>query len=230
MTHPTQIFLSNPQGLRVEYRIDDAQLEIWWSPLAGKSTDFLDRNYSSRDNHLNVFKSIHLPDCSLDRFTSCEYDPYHTILHFKDQSLHIAIHPKQAVVMVWADSVLVIEIESGRFDTPLQRDQNLFRIERVEPRYRFEFAAAQGPGAGTFRHCPIVEQENCLFTQTTLTPGQHLSIGVGLAGEGLCDSLISLCSHPITVHLANCQSLLSTHEEMGATKSSRYPKMDALRS
>ncbi|NBD37430.1 MAG: hypothetical protein GVY10_02545, partial [Verrucomicrobia bacterium] len=56
--HPTQIFLSNPHALRVEFRLDDQRLDIWWSPRAGESADYRDRNYSSRDAHLCVFESI----------------------------------------------------------------------------------------------------------------------------------------------------------------------------
>lgn len=67
MTHPTQVFLSNPQALRVEYRLDDTRLDLWWSPLAGHSTPCTERNFSSRDAHLTVFDSITLPGCGLTR-------------------------------------------------------------------------------------------------------------------------------------------------------------------
>ncbi|MCD8483290.1 MAG: hypothetical protein LR015_11880 [Verrucomicrobia bacterium] len=60
--HPAQIFMHNPQGLRVEFNIDLGRLIIWWSPLAGLSTAAHDRNFSNRDEHLEVFASIQLPD------------------------------------------------------------------------------------------------------------------------------------------------------------------------
>jgi len=86
MSHPTQIFLSNPTALRVEYRLDDQRLELWWSPCAGQSTDSFDRTYSNRDAHLDVFASITAPGCGLEGFLSCDYDPYHCVLRFARQS------------------------------------------------------------------------------------------------------------------------------------------------
>lgn len=104
MTHPTQIFLSNPQALRVEYRLDDARLLLWWSPLAGKSTDCADRNYSHRDDHLEIFQDIHLPGYGLESFQRCDYDPYHCVLHFEGQSLHLAVRPDLAAVFLWGET------------------------------------------------------------------------------------------------------------------------------
>ncbi len=101
--HPTQIFLANPQALRVEYRLDNERLELWWSPLAGQSTDCADRNYSSRDAHLSVFAEISLPGCGLGAFQHCNYDPYHCALLFEKQTLHLALRTDLAAVLLWCD-------------------------------------------------------------------------------------------------------------------------------
>jgi hypothetical protein len=105
MQHPTQIFLSNPQALQAEYRLDDRRLELWWSPHAGESRHCADRKYSSRDAHLNVLQSIEFSGCGLEVFSDCDYDPYHCVLQFEGQSLHIAIAVGAPLVYVWVSKM-----------------------------------------------------------------------------------------------------------------------------
>ncbi|MCC5841044.1 MAG: hypothetical protein JJT96_13085 [Opitutales bacterium] len=103
-SHPTQIFMHNPQGLRVEYLLDDEQLLLWWSPLAGQSTAAHDRNFSNRDDHLEVFASITLPGCGLEAFARCDYDPYHSVLHFGDRALHLLVRPDAPALILWSEA------------------------------------------------------------------------------------------------------------------------------
>ena len=103
MTHPTQIFMHNPQGLRVEYRLDDERLSLWWSPLTGKSTAAHDRNFSNRDDHLEVFASVTVPGCGLEAFEHCDYDPYHCVLHFKERIVHLVARADAPALILWAE-------------------------------------------------------------------------------------------------------------------------------
>ena len=131
--HPTQIFMSNPQALRVEYRVDDERLELWWSPLAGKSNDCADRNYSSRDAHLDIFEEIRLPGCGLDEFRSCDYDPYHCVLHFDKQALHLVLRTDLSAVILYAERPQAVELKAFRHDETLSATGESFVVRHPEP-------------------------------------------------------------------------------------------------
>lgn len=227
--HPTQIFLSNPMALRVEYRLDDNRLILWWSPLAGRSTDCLDRNYSSRDAQLEVFASITLPDFGLGRFVSSTYDPYHCLLHFEDRLLHLALPTDQPSLLLWSDQELVVDFKSHRFDTPLTQEPTSLALRHAEPRYNFTFAVALGSGNGRLRHCHYTVPEFPIFTQARASAGQPLAIGVGLETDSVLSRAAALAvAGPDALLAANDESL-RPHLESGRTRSSRYPALVALR-
>ncbi len=227
--HPTQIFMSNPQALRVEYRLDDQRLEIWWSPLAGRSTDCADRNYSSRDAHLDVFESITIPDCGLEQFQGCDYDPYHCVLHFTGQTLHLALRPDSPAVLLWGERPLALDFKAARHDEDISATPHSFAMLHREPRYQFEFAASVGPGGGAFRHGTIHMPGNCRFARAELQAGQLIVIAVSLADDGARARATDLAARPTAAHLAETAALLAPFEAMGRTSSSAHPELDALR-
>lgn len=227
--HPTQIFLANPAALRVEYRLDDARLILWWSPLAGQSTDCRDRNYSSRDAHLEVFATIELPGCDLSNFRSCDYDPYHCVLHFEKQALHLALPVDQPTVALWSDQALTVDLKSHRFDVPSTQLSDRLALEHREPRYTFTFAAALGSGDGTLRHCHFHAPEQPVFTQATVAPGQLLTIGVGLDTEPVLARTVALASAGAAPLLQATEAALAPHLASGRITSSRYPHLAQLR-
>ncbi len=183
MTHPTQIFLSNPQALRVEYRLDDSRLLLWWSPLAGKSTACADRNYSHRDDHLEIFQEIVLPGCGLESFLRCDYDPYHSVLYFEGQTLHLAVRADTAAVLLWGENPLAVALKTFRHDEILAAEARLFYVQHPEPRFTFEFAACAGAGQGHIRYSPIHAPENSRYARAELSAGQLFVIGSGLRAK-----------------------------------------------
>jgi len=229
MTHSTQIFLSNPQALRVEYRLDDARLLLWWSPLAGKSTDCADRNYSNRDDHLEIFQEIALPGCTLASFQRCHYDPYHSVLRFEGQTLHLAVRPDVAAILLWSEQPLAVELKTFRHDKILATEPGLFHVCHPEPRFTFEFAACAGPGDGTLRYSHIHAPENSRYARAELSAGQLFVIGSGLQGENIHARLMEAAQRPVSSHLSETKSLLQDIEKSGYTRSRHFPQLEALR-
>ena len=227
--HPTQILLQNPQALRVEYRLDDQRLILWWSPLAGKSYDAAERNFSNRDNHLDVFERITIPGCGLDEFLGCDYDPYHCVLHFRAQALHIALRHDAAAVLLWAGQPLRVDFKSGRYDEILDASPTGLTLLHREPSHGFEFVAMLGDGEGTMRHSPFHAKWHSMYSQATLTPGQLLVIGVGLEGTDATESMRALAAVPPSGHLAATDAALAPIEETGRIVSKQHPDMDKLR-
>jgi len=229
MPHPTQIFLHNPQALRVEFRLDDQRLELWWSPKAGRSFDARDRNFSNRDNHLDVFESITLRGFGLDGFEGCDYDPYHTVLRWKQACLHLAVLPDAPVLLLWSSTPFTADFKTARYDAALLENARSFAVRHEEPSGAFEFAAALGDGSGAFRHCAFHAPWNSYYTQAAAAPGQVLSIGVSQAGEGAPDAVQAAAARGAEGTLAAIESVLAPVEAMGRITAPAHPDMEALR-
>lgn len=228
-THPTQVFLSTPQALRVEYRLDDQQLELWWSPRAGRSTDCFDRTYSNRDAHLDVFASIHLPGCTLESFLGCDWDPYHCVLRFTGQTLHLATRPDAAAVFVWGENAQLVEIKAARHDAPLAAGPDVFAVRHDDPQRAFVFAAALAPGAGCLRISPRKLTAHPLYARAELAAGQLLCIGVGEAEDPVVNRARAFAAQPWSVHAAATDAQLAPVLAMGRISSSRHPGLARLR-
>jgi hypothetical protein len=227
--HPTQVFFSNPNALRVEYRVDDGRLILWWSPLAGQSTDCRDRNYSSRDAHLSVFEEIELPGWDLGSFERCDYDPYHCVLHFAQGCLHLAVAIDQPALLLWSDQPLNVDFKAPRFAIAEVQQAAALQVRHDEPRHQFRFAAAIGAGDGHFRHCHFRAAEQPLFSQAALAAGQPLAIGVGLAHQPVVEALKALCVAGHHAVLEQADAALAAQIACGNTVSETYPQLDALR-
>lgn len=229
MAHPTQILLHNPQALRVEFRLDDQRLILWWSPLAGSSSAAADRNFSSRDNHLHVFEEIALSGCSTDEFLGCDYDPYYCVLRFRGQTLHIAVRHDLPAVILWADRPLQVHFKSARYDDVLEAGASGLALRHSEPSYGFEFVAALGGGTGAMRHSPFRGQWRSHYSEAALSAGQPLAIGAGLEGGETASRIRSLADKPPGDHLREVDAALAPIEEMGRIVSKAHPDMEALR-
>lgn len=221
MNHPVQVFMHNPHALRVEYRLDDCRLILWWSPLAGQSFAARDRNFSNRDDHLDVFDRIVIPGCDTAAFTGCDYDPYHTVLHFQHQTLHLALRHDAAVLLLWAEKPQNVDFKSTRYDSAKGCAKS-WVVQHKEPSHDFEFAAMLGEGQGFFRHSPVHAEWNSRYAQACLSGGQKLAIGAGLAGERIAarckpdDAIIT-------------DAALVAHEQAGRISTASHLEMEALR-
>lgn len=228
MTHPTQIFLANPQALRVEYRLDDQSLRIWWSPRAGRSADCFDRNYSSRDAHLDVFGSVVIPGCGLAGFQGCDYDPYHCVLRFAAQTLHIAVRPDRAAVLLWGERPLAVDIAAARHDGPEAAPPGVFAVRHDDPQRSFVFAAASG-GGGRLRTSPRRLPAHPLYARFELDPGALLALAVGESDAPVAAQAAELAALPWAAHAAATEELLAPVVAAGRVASRAHPRLAALR-
>ncbi|MCC5840866.1 MAG: hypothetical protein JJT96_12160 [Opitutales bacterium] len=230
--HPTEIFLHNPHALRVAFDIGEGRLRLWWSPLAGQSTDAYDRNFSNRDDHLEVFASITLAGCGWDAFTRCDYDPYHSVLHFGDRALHLLIRADAPALVIWVEAPeTMVDLKSHRYDEVVQADERTLTLRHAEPAHTFEFVAALGPGGGTLRHSPFRGKWTRHYTQGVLARGQVLVLGVALAanGSGTHRRIHQLADDPPETHLAAINAALAPQEAMGRTSGGTGGEAHAFR-
>ncbi len=184
-TPRTQVLLANPRGLRIEFRLDDATLRLWWSPRAGASFDSSDRNFSSRDDHLDVFAQIDVEHLPLDQFLRCDYDAYRAVLHYAHGSLTLATVPDAAAVRLSATFPLIVNFQTHRYDERLGFDGTGWLVSHVEPAGRFKFSARLGGGAGQMCHQPITEKWRSLYARVEAAVGQALVIALGLEGDAI---------------------------------------------
>lgn len=181
--HPTQVLLHSPQALRIAYTVDSSELELWWSPKAGESFDYLDRNFSSRDDHLCIFDRITFPELNIERFAGCDYDPYDSTVRYTGLQFSLRPLVNAPALLISADRPLTIDFKSEREDESLLRDEQTFALGHVEAGQRFEFVATLGSGEGSFQHQRLIESGRSIYSRAKLGPGQPLVIAVDLSGR-----------------------------------------------
>lgn len=229
--HPTLVLLHNPQALRIEYCVDDSRLSLWWSPLAGKSWDAADRNFSNRDDHLEVFDRIEFEGLPLADFLGCDYDPYHSVLRFRNQTLHLAPRPDSPAVVVWAEQPLTVHFKTARYDRVLRATPTDWVVSHAEPSRTFEFTACLGfEGTSRLRHSPVHAPANSHYVQARMEPGSLLVIGAGLEGEAIAERCRDLAALPVDRHLHAIETTLAPQIASGRTVSTTHPELDRLRS
>ncbi|MFW5844721.1 MAG: hypothetical protein ACOCXJ_00680, partial [Planctomycetota bacterium] len=226
--HVTQILMHNPQALRVEFRLDDQRLLLWWSPRAGRSFACADRNFSNRDNHLDVFRAISLEGFPLADFQGCDYDPYHCVLHYQAGDLHIAVDPERPVVRLWSTAALPVNLKTERWDEPRCETAERFVVLHTQPRDRFHFAA--GSSVPAFRHCGFHAPGNSRYALAELPPAASIAIGVGLAEEDDATAAVDavLAEQPDAM-LARIDRVLAPVEALGRVVAAQHPDWEALR-
>lgn len=207
--HATQVFLHNPQALRIELRLDDARLLLWWSPGAGCTFDALERNYSNRDDHLDVFERIQFEGLPLGEFRSCDYDAYRAVIRFANREIELATVPDLPIVLVTARrGPLSLRFKTHRHDTVVATSAQGWTVRHEEGGRGFEFTAAVGPGAGVFKHQPIFEPGRAIYSRVDLAEGQTVAIGAGLEGEGIAARTAARVAQPLdAVHAATAARL-----------------------
>ncbi len=195
--HATQVFLHNPEALRVEVLLDRGELKLWWSPDAGVSSEACWRNFSNRDDHLCVFESIRIEGFRLEDFEYCDYDAYFARIRFATGMLEIATVPDAPVVLLGADRPFAVAVATGRYDSRWAFSETAWEIRRVEPAGEFAFVAAVTPGAGKLLHQPIHEPWRRWFSRAEVRAGGVLAIGAGRAGVPILERVTELAAKPL---------------------------------
>jgi len=224
----TFVLMQNRMGLRIEYCLDRSRLSIWISPLAGRSLDYRDRNWSNRDEHTDVFERILVSGVPLADFLGAEYDPFHSILHFKRQTLHIAQVYDQPAVLLWFEKHGIVDIKARGGDQPLRRTEADFAVRHTDRSRAFEFAAALGPGAGRLRQQLELEPERAAYTRADLAPQQVLVLAAALQGEKVADLARRTAETPLATLLDATEKAVARDTAFGRFHLRNRPEMQRL--
>ncbi|HYW95607.1 MAG TPA: hypothetical protein VE870_08475, partial [Bacteroidales bacterium] len=172
----TFITMQNRQGMRLELNLNQQRLQLWISPKAGKSLGYFDRNFSNREDHCDVFDKISFPGISLDDFISCDYDPFYSVVRFKNQTMHILNLTDQPAVMIWFDNPAGVDFKSDKSDLLAEKSPSSFVVSHKDRGYTFHFAAVTGKGSGTFTHMLAVDRGRSIYARASLDAGQPIVI------------------------------------------------------
>ncbi len=183
--HDIMVLMHNRMGIRIEYNLNDSEIELWISPKAGKSVDYHDRNFSNRDDHTKLFDRILLPGISKEDFVRCEYDPFYSIIYFKDRSVHILSLEDKPVVLVWCDKAQTFDFKSDKADSLVERSPEVLCVRHPDRDYVFEYAAVLAPGQGSFRHQLEVDRGRSTYARVSASEGQAIVISGGLTDENV---------------------------------------------
>ncbi|MDX2110635.1 MAG: hypothetical protein SFY80_10380 [Verrucomicrobiota bacterium] len=182
----------SPQGIRVELNFDqNGLLELWISPRPAASRDYRDRNFSNRDDHTRLFDRIALPGLSQANFVKCDYDAFHVVAHFKQQTLHVVPLVDAPAVLVWVEQPQRVDFKTDKQDSPGKREPQLFTTNHPDRGLSFQFITALGKG-GKFIHQPTLDTGRSVYASVDLLPEQTLIIGGALQVEQKTDDLVAL--------------------------------------
>ncbi len=180
----TFILMQNRKGIRIEYNVDRSRMQLWLSPQAGKSFSYMDKNWSNRDDHTNIFDRILIPGLNLATFDSCQWDPFHSKVYFKDQVLNIAQVYTEPAVLIW------FEKEGGLVDLKImgeevKRDENEFTINFSDRGRNFQSTAQLSNGTGYFQHQMQLDTGRSIHARAHMAPGQYLLLASELEKENI---------------------------------------------
>lgn len=222
----TVVLMQNRKGIRIEYTLDRNNLQLWISPQAGKSMSYIDRNWSNRDDHTNIFDRILLPGCDLTRFDSCEWDPFHSILYFKDQVLHIAQIYDQPAVLVWFEKPGVVDFKI--YGNPVQRSKRAFIMNHSDRGRKFQSAAVLAPDEGNFQHQLQLDTGRSTHARAHMEPGQMLVIASELQKEQIGKKALAWARNAPASILENNEKMIREDLRHGRFTLKNRPEMQKL--
>ncbi len=217
-TPPTYILMHNRMGVRIEYTIDNQQLELWFSPKAGESVDIFDRNFSNRDDHTCLFDKIVFPNINPENFIKCDYDPFHSVIYFRSQILHLASLFDQPVILLWFEEKEQIDIKTDKSDTVINRKKDLFYVQHPDRGYVFDYLACLGEGNGFFQHQLDLARGRSTYTRVHMAPGQVIAIAGDMAGNEILSYCKDILARDINDVLESIQAKSDKYLDHGKLK------------
>jgi hypothetical protein len=222
------VLMQNRMGIRIEYVVDRSRLQLWISPQAGKSMSYKDRNFSNRDDHSDIFERILLPSLNPADFLSCDYDPFHSILHFKNQTLHIAQVYDQPVVLLWFEKDGVVDLKSAKDDTVIDRAAKLFHVGHPDRGYVLDHVAVIGAGDGAFQQQHALDAGRPTYARAYLKAGQPLAIAAELQRENITKDATQVVAEGIDATLAANEKKIIQALDTGRFTLKARPEMQQL--
>lgn len=224
----TFVLMQNRRGIRIEYVVERGRLQLWISPQAGKSMSYKDRNFSNRDDHSDIFERILLPGLNPADFVSCDYDPFHSVLHFKDQSLHIAQVYDKPVVLLWFEKDGFVDLKSANDDTVVERAPKIFYVAHPDRGYVLDHVAVIGAGEGSFQHQDALDTGRPTYARAYLKGGQVLAIAAELQRENIKADAERVVAEGVDATLAANEKKIAAALDTGRFTLKGRPEMQKL--
>lgn len=202
---PIQVLMHNRMGIRVNYNISEQVLELWFSPKAGESVDIFDRNFSNRDDHTRLFDKISFPHLKKENFLKCDYDPFHSVIVFENQKMHIASLFDQPILMIWFENDEIIDFKTDKGDTIAERSAHVFHSKHYSRGYLFDYVAHLAK-TDTFQHQLQTAYGRSDYARAFLSADKPVFIGATLHDDNI--------KHYISQNLTSHQQLLSQTQKI----------------
>ncbi|MGB9747975.1 MAG: hypothetical protein ACPLXM_13700 [Bacteroidales bacterium] len=224
----TFVLMQNRKGIRVEYCVDRSALQLWISPQVSRTLDARDQNFSNRDDHCQVFERITLTNLAFGDFLGTDYDAFHTVMHFKNQDVHIANLYDQPVILVWFSKDEIVDIKGGRLATPVAVDNENFVLKYAERGREFHFAAILGPGEGKLRQQIVTEPGRSLYTRAEMKARQVLALAADLSQYNIGKTTRDILAIPLDSLLAQNERKIAEALSAGQFTLKNKPEMQKL--
>jgi len=225
----TFVTLQNRNGLRIEYCVDRAMLTLWISPQAWKSMSYVDRNWSSRDDHTDVYSRIRFDNLDMGEFLGCDYDAFHSVIKYKNQKIHLLnIYDTPAVVVWFEEPNGKIDFKSHRFDQILSNSEKEFINRHSEAGRQFDFASILGKGASKFVSQRDFDTLRSVYSSARMHPNEVIVIGSELKHENISEKLRKIANTDIKTLLADNQKKIDDALQFGKIKLRNNPELQKV--
>ena len=223
------VLMHSRMGIRIEYNMSKQRINLWISPQAGKDVDYRMRNFSNRDDHTMLFDKISFPRIDPADFVSCDYDPFHSVIHYTSQTVHILSLLDQPALLVWCEKPEMLDFKSDKADSPLERTPGVFAIKHPDRWLDLTFAAATGAGEGTFMHQRELDEGRSIYCRLSLDAGQFVTIAGELSKENVVDMAKKIAKRPLDSIIAENERKIAAATVNGAiTIKEGYPEVQKL--
>lgn len=222
----TFVLMQNRMGVRIEYCVDRSRLQLWISPQAGKSFSYYDRNWSNRDDHTNIFDRILLPELNFHEFERCDFDPFHSILYYKNQTVHLAQVYDQPAVLIWFENGGLVDLKL--YGQSVERSGKSFVIDYEDRGRQLQSAAMLGPGDGYFQQQLVLDKGRSIHTRAHLAPNQILVLAGELQQEQISKVTVRIAQQSIDQILSENESKIQRDLQRGRFQLKNRAEMQKL--
>jgi len=225
----TFVTMQNRNGLRIEYCVDRAMLTLWISPQAWKSMSYIDRNWSSRDDHTDVFSRIRIDGLNMNEFEGCDYDAFHSVLKYKNVKIHILNLYDSPAIVIWVEgNDCKIDFKSDRGDVLLSRTNKEFVVQHQILDRKFDFAAIIGDGGSRFGHQLELDAYRSTYASAYMKPNEILAIGAELDKENIAAVVRKIAQSDISTLLAENQKKVDAGLQYGKITMKNNPEFQKI--
>ena len=228
-TPPTLVLMHSHMGIRMEYDIGTQRLNLWIISFARNLARLPPIAISPTVTTTPAsFDRITLPGLTLQDFLNCDYDAFHSLLHFKNQTLHLASLYDQPAVLLWFEKPGLVDIKTDKSARILDRSPRLFSIQQNDRGKDLAFVASIAPGAGAFLHQLEIDEGRSTYARARLEPGQVLFFAAGLSAQNIPALAQTLAAQPLDQILKRNEALVAEAASRGNIRLRHLPRLQKL--